>query len=174
MGQLLLSCDCQNRESIMDNSKYQSILPQNLQASEDEQKCHFQHNNDPNTTKWLQRKKINVSEWPKFKSYWRPWPVEWLRESCADETPLYLDWAGVLLQGCKSGIKMTNRDERLLPTKCDVTGKGGLNMVLCEGFTDFQCATRVLFVFFFCFFILKVKEDLTSVVLVSFFTLQKC
>ncbi|MCJ8740239.1 hypothetical protein PDJAM_G00056540 [Pangasius djambal] len=56
-------------EGIMDSSRYQSLLAQNLQASVRELKMKkhftFQHDNDPkhkskSTKKWLQKNKINA------------------------------------------------------------------------------------------------------------------
>uniref|UniRef100_A0A803K548 Transposase n=1 Tax=Xenopus tropicalis TaxID=8364 RepID=A0A803K548_XENTR len=58
-------------EGIMNSSKYQSILAQNLQASARKQRriFIFQHDNDPkhtskSTKEWLHQKKIKVLEWP--------------------------------------------------------------------------------------------------------------
>ncbi len=60
-------------EGIMNSSKYQSILAQNLQASARKLKMKrnfiFQHNNNPehtskSTKEWLHQKKIEVLEWP--------------------------------------------------------------------------------------------------------------
>uniref|UniRef100_A0A674EJM0 Tc1-like transposase DDE domain-containing protein n=1 Tax=Salmo trutta TaxID=8032 RepID=A0A674EJM0_SALTR len=60
-------------EGIMNSSKYQAILAQNLQASvrklKIKRKFTFQHDNDPkhtskSTKAWLHQKKINVLEWP--------------------------------------------------------------------------------------------------------------
>uniref|UniRef100_A0AAY5KQQ2 Tc1-like transposase DDE domain-containing protein n=1 Tax=Esox lucius TaxID=8010 RepID=A0AAY5KQQ2_ESOLU len=59
-------------EGIMNSSKYQAILSQNLPASVRKLKMKFttfQHNNNPkhtskSTKAWLHQKKINLLEWP--------------------------------------------------------------------------------------------------------------
>ncbi|KAJ7345815.1 hypothetical protein JRQ81_001765 [Phrynocephalus forsythii] len=71
-GKVLWS-DEVNVEGIMNSSKCQSILAQNLQASARKLNLRrnfmFQHDNDTkhtskSTKEWLHQKKINVLEWP--------------------------------------------------------------------------------------------------------------